>query len=245
MTIKPKRLDLCVMDMRGFSRAYAKEVILAGLVLVDGKAVTKPGSFVFGDNIQIMAPDMPYVSRGGQKLAKALEFFNIDLKGLVCLDAGASTGGFTDCMLKSGAAFVHAVDVGKGQMAGVLLDDPRVALYENTDIREFCPDTKVDFVACDLSFISLAKVLPSLANLVKPGGGLICLLKPQFETDGKFLNKRGIVKTKMAEEAKEAAFLSFTKGLKNSGFCLIGSIESPILGGGGNKEYLAYAKLEG
>ena len=236
-----KRLDLLVMEKRGFSRLYAREVIEAGLVLVKGKAALRPGRMVFdheADEIKILAHDMPYVSRGGYKLARALEAFDIYLSGLECLDAGASTGGFTDCMLKAGARLVWAVDVGREQMAPALKADPRVILHEGVDIRDFTLPKPVDFAACDVSFISAAKVLPSLKGLIKAGGGLVCLVKPQFETGGRLSSKRGVVRD---EKTREAALSSFLAALESNGFSLAGTTESPITGRDGNVEYLTYA----
>lgn len=237
-----KRLDLCVMELRGFSRAYAHEVIAAGLVSVDGRAVLKPGMMTSLESVKILAPDMPYVSRGGLKLAAALEYFGIRLEGLVCLDVGASTGGFTDCMLKAGARQVYAVDVGHGQLADALRKDPRVTSHENTDIRDFALPAPADFAACDLSFISLGKVLPAIGRLVAPGGGLICLIKPQFETGGRHLSKRGVVRDKAA---RALAVARIEGVIQDNGFELVGTVESPLTGRDGNVEYLAYGDRKG
>jgi len=226
------------MEKRGFSRTYAREVIEAGLVLVNGSAATRPGSLAFTDDIEVLAADMPYVSRGGYKLAGALETFGINVNGLVCLDVGASTGGFTDCMLKAGARMVYAVDAGRGQMADALLDDPRVVRFEGVDVRGLALPAPVDFVSCDVSFISACKVIPSINLLLKPGGGFVCLIKPQFETEGRYLNKKGIVKNK---SARESAVNTVHEALRGSGFFIKNTMESPVTGGDGNIEYLTYS----
>jgi len=235
-----QRLDICVIEKRGFSRTYAREAIEAGLVQVNGKTVTRPGNMVLCDTVTVLAPDMPYVSRGGYKLAAAFEAFDIDLSGLVCLDVGASTGGFTDCMLKQKARLVYAVDVGKEQFTQSLKDDCRVILYESVDVRNVNLPETVDFAACDVSFISVAKILPSLRELIKPGGGFVCLIKPQFETEGRHLNKKGVVKEK---SARKSAVQRVLTALRENGFAVNGVIESPITGRDGNVEFLAYSNV--
>jgi len=235
------------MDTRGFSRSYAQEVIEAGLVRVNGRVVTKPGAFVDAVDVSTSAPAMPFVSRGGLKLAHALDFFEIELSGLVCLDVGSSTGGFTDCMLQAGATTVYAVDNGVGQMNERLRGDSRVVLIEGTDIRDLALKDLAQsqfhapfaFATCDVSFISLTKVLPSLRPLIITGGELVCLIKPQFELSRQQLNKRGVV---TSESHRRVALESVLSALSSAGFSKILHTPSPICGGDGNREYLAYAK---
>jgi 23S rRNA (cytidine1920-2'-O)/16S rRNA (cytidine1409-2'-O)-methyltransferase len=230
------------MELRGFSRVYAREVIEAGLVMVNSKPELRPGRKVSGEAIDILAPDMPYVSRGGYKLAAAIEAFKIDLNGKDCLDAGASTGGFTDCMLQAGAKSVLAVDVGSEQLADKLRNDHRVISVERTDIRDLSIPEPLDFAAADLSFISLRIVIPALKGLIKPGGGLVCLIKPEFETGGMDINKRGVVKSKAS---RDAACKRVVDKLNECGFAVQGLIPSPITGRDGNEEYLVWSLESG
>ena len=240
----PKRLDVCVMEARGFSRTYAKEVIEAGQVRVRGRVVTKAGVFVDIADVEITAPDMPFVGRGGLKLAHALSAFCINLSGVECLDIGSSTGGFTDCMLKAGASQVYAVDVGKGQMVEAMRNDARVCLFEETDIRDPLLKEKLPpnilFVACDLSFISIGKVLASIRELIADGGELVCLIKPQFETQRRHLNKRGVV---ASEKHRSSALENALESFRQNGYIIVAQTESPITGGDGNVEYLIHAKI--
>ena len=221
------------------SREKAKDRILNGDVKVNGKPVNKPGAPVDeSDIVELGGEDMPYVSRGGLKLEKAVREFGIRLEGFTCVDAGASTGGFTDCMLKEGAAKVYAVDVGTDQLHESLRSDPRVVSLEKTDIRTLSPDTfggAVDFLAADLSFISLSKAFPVFLPLLKDGGELVCLIKPQFEAGRDAVGKNGIVKDRKAHRnvLKEVTGLAF-----GMGFSLTGLTFSPIRGRGGNIEYL-------
>jgi 23S rRNA (cytidine1920-2'-O)/16S rRNA (cytidine1409-2'-O)-methyltransferase len=234
-----KRLDLRVMELRGFSRAYAKEVIKAGLVLVSGRAETRPGALVFSENVLVTAPDMPYVSRGGYKLESALKSFGIVVSGFTCLDIGASTGGFTDCLLKSGAAKVYAADVGHGQLAEPLRGDPRVVGMDGVHAKDLVLPEAVDFIVCDVSFISVRKIIPYVKPLLKQGGGFVCLVKPQFETERRYIGKRGVVKDK---KIHAMAVASARAALLENGFGSINIMESPITGGDGNVEYIIYAK---
>jgi len=237
-----KRLDIMVSNTLDVSRKYAKEVISAGKCAVDGKIVTKPGAkFSINADIHVDAEKMPYVSRGGQKLAAALEKFDINLQGQLCLDIGASTGGFTDCMLAHGAKQVIALDNGTGQLSPILAQDARVISMENADIRAisaadlpFAPQ----FISCDVSFISLEKIIPSIASLSPANCRAVFLLKPQFECGRGEINKKGVVKN---IKAHDAAVKRVSLCLANHGFAVIGVTQSPITGQNGNIEYLIYA----
>ena len=220
-------------------RARARQRILAGDVSVGGKTVTKPGTMIAEDAAIVLdGGEDRYVGRGGFKLEKALTQFGITLEGLTCIDAGASTGGFTDCMLQNGAALVYAIDVGTAQLAESLREDPRVVSMEQTDIRNMTggelPE-QADFLAADLSFISLTKVLPAFAALVKEGGRIVCLIKPQFEAGREHIGKNGIVKDKRVHRN---VIVSVTGAAAEQGFACDGITYSPIQGGSGNTEYL-------
>jgi len=231
-----KRLDLIVAEKTG-ARTYAKELIVKGLVEVNGKICEKPGAAVGeDDDVVINAEKMKYVSRGGYKLEAAIEFFGIPLTGAVCGDIGASTGGFADCMLQHNAAKVYCVDVGKNQLAEPLKNDERIISIENTDVREVKLPEKLDFSAVDVSFISVTKIAGNVIAMLKENGCAVWLIKPQFEV-GKGNTSKGIVKNaKLREKAVEAV----VGHLKNNGLIIKGIIESPITGGDGNIEYLAY-----
>lgn len=238
------RLDVYLTE-KGIcrSRSAAQQLINLGGVIVNGKTAVKNSlEIADSDAVEIAELMLPkYVGRGGQKLEKALELWSIDLGGKTCLDIGSSTGGFTDCMLQSGAARVWAVDVGSAQLAEKLKGDPRVVSLEQTDIRDFVfPDgTSADFVGADVSFISLKLILPHIYRLLKSGGAAVVLIKPQFEAGKSALNKKGIVKS-------EAARLKCVSEIKNfaeqCGFTIIGMEKSPITGGDGNIEYLLALK---
>lgn len=243
--INKLRLDRLLVD-RGLveSRERGHALILAGQVLVNGQKVDKAGALVPEDaEIRILGEQMPYVSRGGLKLEAALKEFNVSVEGKTALDVGASTGGFTDCLLQQGAKKVYAVDVGYGQMAWKLRQDPRVALIERTNIREM--DAKlipepVDISVIDVSFISLEKVIPSILQFLKPDAGIIALIKPQFEVGKGQVGKGGIVRD---EEARRAAVERVESFFRDLGFEVKGVIQSPITGQDGNVEYLIYAVL--
>ena len=248
------RLDLIIAQRLGVSREEARDIILCGQVLVDGIAYTKPGRKL-GDSgaIEILSENghvdgvREYVSRGGYKLAAAFSAFKIDVNGLVCLDVGASTGGFTDCLLKNGAAKVYAVENGSNQLVPGLLDNPRVVSLENTDIRNVEPDwfaEIIKFAVVDVSFISLTRVLEPICRVLALDAALVCLIKPQFEVGQKFLNKRGIVRDVNACNRAVQNILDFAGavGLKS-----IGVVPVPPSGLKGqvplkdkNQEYLAY-----
>lgn len=234
---------------RGFfqSREKAKSSIMAGVVFVNDKKEDKPGVKVDVDSIITIKENVhPYVSRGGLKLEKAIRVFNIDLKDKTAIDVGASTGGFTDCMLKNGAKKVFAVDVGYGQLAWELRNDERVVCMERTNIRYVKPEDigiLADFSSIDVSFISLKKVIPVVINLLKDDGELLCLIKPQFEAGREKVGKHGVVRDKKVHEevVKDIITFSLKEGLKIRGLDF-----SPIKGPEGNIEYLVYlSKKEG
>ena len=193
-----RRLDVLVSEHLGVSREYAKEVIESGKCKVDGKIIIKSGVKLPSDICLVIDAIKPqYVSRGGKKLAKAIKVFNLNLQGVLCMDIGASTGGFTDCMLQNGAKSVIAIENGKAQLHPSLLSDPRVISLENTDIRDICPlqlPYLPQFIAVDLSFISLSLVVPKLSELLRPSGYAVLLIKPQFEVGKTGVGRRGIVR---------------------------------------------------
>ncbi|RMG04248.1 MAG: TlyA family RNA methyltransferase [Nitrospirae bacterium] len=220
------------------SRERASALIMEGKVLVDGIPVKKSGMQVdVSAEIRLRGEDIPYVSRGGLKIDAALKHFRIDLEGKVALDVGASTGGFTDCMLQRGASKVYALDVGYGQIAWKLRNDPRVVVIERTNIRHMPEGTipeKVDFVTIDVSFISILKVIPHLEGLVKPGGMILSLIKPQFEAGKGEVDKGGVIRD--AEKRKRIVSTVLEK-LKESGYIVSEPFESPVAGQKGNVEY--------
>ncbi|AWM87809.1 TlyA family RNA methyltransferase [Microvirga sp. 17 mud 1-3] len=233
-----KRADVVLVE-RGFftSRARAQEAIAAGLVTVDGERLRKPSDLVPAEAVIVAEQPHPYVSRGGVKLAAALDIFAIDPKGLVCLDIGASTGGFTDVLLKRGAAHVYAVDVGHGQLHPSLAQDERVTSLEGTDARALTPalvPQPADLLVSDVSFISLKLVLPPAIALLKPEATLAVLVKPQFEA-GRDRVKKGIVRDAEVHRAVCEDMRDFVAGL---GFTVMGIVPSPIEGGDGNREFL-------
>lgn len=238
------RLDKILVD-RGIapSRERAQAFVMEGRVFVDGIAVTKAGSMIDADaNIELKGEDIPYVSRGGLKLEAAIKHFNISLKDKIAMDVGSSTGGFTDCMLQNGAKKIYCIDVGYGQLAWKLRQDPRVVLIEKTNIRylqrEKIPD-EIDIATIDVSFISLEKVVPNIQRFLKESGEIIALIKPQFEVGKGEVNKGGIVK----DEAKRLRAVNYVKeSLESLGLKTIGIIPSPIPGQKGNIEYLIYMK---
>lgn len=237
-----ERIDQLLVK-RGFfdSREKAQKNIMAGLVFVNNKRVDKPGEKVsIQSNIEVKGEAIPYVSRGGLKLEKAIDEFSIDLKNKTAMDVGASTGGFTDCMLKNGAKKVYAVDVGYGQLAWELRTDPRVVCMERTNIRYVKPediDTKIDFASIDVSFISLKLVLPVVKQLLNPFGEIVCLIKPQFEAGREKVGKKGVVRDAAVHKEVITKILDFAIGI---GFKIKGLTFSPIKGPEGNIEYLAY-----
>ncbi len=242
MKATKKRLDVLLVE-RGLaqSRERAQALILAGEVLVDGKRVTKAGSSIPVDcAIEITGKDIPYVSRGGVKLEAALRDFNIDVTGLTCLDVGASTGGFTDCLLKHGAKHVTAVDVGYGQFDWTLRSDPRVKVIERTNIRhlhEGALPSPVDLVCIDVSFISLKIVVPVVLKFMKQPGHMICLVKPQFEVGKGMVGKGGVVRDPALHKA---VIEDLTEAFQGLNLRVLGVTPSPILGPKGNQEFLMH-----
>jgi 23S rRNA (cytidine1920-2'-O)/16S rRNA (cytidine1409-2'-O)-methyltransferase len=236
------RLDRLLVE-RGLaeSREKAQALIMAGEVLLDGQKASKPGQPV-GDAaaIEVLARP-PYVSRGGRKLAGALEQFAIAVAGKVCLDIGSSTGGFTDALLQAGARRVHAVDVGAGQLAWSLRTDPRVAVHEGINARalQFADiGEAVDLLTCDVSFISVTLILPAAVPLLQPSGQMVILIKPQFEVGKGQVGKGGIVRD---PQLHQAACDRVDGAVREFGF-ETSIMESPILGAEGNKEFLLYAR---
>ncbi|MDD5287458.1 MAG: TlyA family RNA methyltransferase [Desulfuromonadaceae bacterium] len=240
-----KRLDkLMVERALASSRERAQALIMAGQVVVGDHTVDKAGQQVPVDSdIRIKGELLPYVSRGGLKLRRALDEFAVDVTSLVAIDVGASTGGFTDCLLQAGAARVFAVDVGYGQLAWKLQQDPRVVSLEKTNIRYLTKEQigeLTDLAVIDASFISLAKVLPATVRIVKPGGRIIALIKPQFEVGKGEVGKGGIVRDSAAHERVVDAVrqTACEMGLLVAGLC-----ESPITGADGNREFLILLQL--
>jgi 23S rRNA (cytidine1920-2'-O)/16S rRNA (cytidine1409-2'-O)-methyltransferase len=247
------RLDKLLLE-RGLvpSRERAQAMIIAGKVLIDGQKIEKPGSAVCASSeIRLLGEGLKYVSRGGLKLERALEHWNINVRDRVCLDVGASTGGFTDCLLQHCAARVIAIDTGHGQIAFQLRQDARVRLLEKTNARYLKREQVgefVDLIAIDVSFISATLVLPAVLSAAFPeanngrGGGrdLIVLIKPQFEVGRRQVGKGGIVRD---PEAQQQAVKKVRDAVEEFAPVLVDIIESPILGAKGNKEFLLYAKF--
>ena len=237
-----KRLDILLVERGLFeSREKAKAIIMSGLVFVDGQRADKPGqSYNEECDIQLHGTGLQYVSRGGLKLEKALDTFHGDVTGKVCVDCGASTGGFTDCLLKRGAKKVYSVDVGYGQLAWSLRTDERVVVMERTNVRYITPDMFPDRPAVatiDVSFISLSLVLPAVRQVLEPDGEVFCLIKPQFEAGRDKVGKKGVVRDL---ETHVEVLESFIKNAESSGFFLEGLTYSPIRGPEGNIEYLGH-----
>ncbi|MBV8492536.1 MAG: TlyA family RNA methyltransferase [Alphaproteobacteria bacterium] len=229
------------------SRAKAQALILAGLVSAAGKRIDKPGTTLAENTeLTLAGRDHPWVSRGGVKLAFALDHFNIDPSGVLALDIGASTGGFTDVLLSRGAARVHAVDVGRGQLAWKLRQDPRVVVHEGTNARYLSrgeiPEP-VDFVTCDASFIGLATVLPASLALTAERAHLVALIKPQFEAGPGEVGKGGVVRDPAIHRAVRERIAGWLGA--QPGWHVAGIAESPITGPAGNREFLIYARREG
>lgn len=236
------RLDNAVVN-GGFaeSREKAKALIMSGIVYVNNQKSDKPGASVKPDDIiEVRGETLKYVSRGGLKLEKAVNSFSLSLKGAVCADIGASTGGFTDCMLQNGASKVYAIDVGYGQLAWKLRTDSRVVNLERTNFRyvteEQIPD-KLDFASVDVSFISLSHILPVMRNLLKENGRSVCLIKPQFEAGRENVGKKGVVRDRLVHIAVINKIIGL---LSENKFSLLGLDFSPIRGPEGNIEYLCY-----
>lgn len=238
-----QRLDTLVVQ-RGLveTRERAKQLILAGEVVVSGSAQVKPGHLISPDAEIVVKQPPRYVSRGGLKLEKALQVFQVEVRGRVAIDVGASTGGFTDCLLQHGTKFVYAVDVGHGQLAWKLRQDPRVCVIEGTNIRtidvnRFEPPIKIGVV--DVSFISLQKVLPVVTQIVDPTGDVLALVKPQFEAGREHVGKGGVVRDARVHLQVLHDLIQFIHGLNQS---VMGIAYSPIRGPAGNIEYLIWFK---
>ena len=242
--MKKQRLDQLLVD-KGLaqSRERAKITIMEGSVFVDGQRVDKPGTAVDPEkSVEVRGEQLAWVSRGGKKLEKALKVFPVDPAGCLCIDCGASTGGFTDVLLQNGAKKVYAVDVGYGQLAWKLRTDERVVNLERTNLRyvtrELIPET-LDLAVMDVSFISIRLVLPAVRELLKPDGEVICLIKPQFEAGREHVGKKGVVRDSAVHLAVLESFVAF---FPEAGFTLMGLDFSPIRGPEGNIEYLAWLK---
>lgn len=241
---KKQRLDVLLVE-KGLapSREKAKAIIMAGIVYVDGNKEDKAGTtFPVNAVIEIKGKTLPYVSRGGLKLEKAMQKFPITLSGKVCMDVGSSTGGFTDCMLQNGATKVYAIDVGHGQLAWKLRNDERVVCMEKTNIRYVVPediDELAAFSSIDVSFISLTKVLLPVKNLLTEDGQVVCLIKPQFEAGREKVGKKGVVRDPKVHLEVIQTVLQTAMDL---GFSILDLEYSPIKGPEGNIEYLVHLK---
>ncbi len=238
--MKKKRLDLILVEKGLFSsRRRAQAMIMAGKVLVDHQPVEKSGTLINTEaDIIIKGDDIPYVSRGGLKLEKALKIFDIDVNGSICLDVGASTGGFSDCLLQHGAERVFSVDVGYGQFSWQLRKDPRVVVIERTNIRHMSVDVvpvKVDMVTIDVSFISLKIVVPAVFKFIHRNSTILALIKPQFEVGKGKVGKGGVVKN---QDLHDEVITELKDFFSENGLICSAAIPSPILGPKGNKEFL-------
>lgn len=237
---KKERLDLLVQHRYPhLSRTHIQSLIMQGKVIVDGALITKAGTLIFPEALIQVDESIPkYVCRAGFKLEKALDFFNCSVVGLIALDAGLSTGGFTDCLLQHGAKKVYGVDVGYGQVHEKIKNDSRVSVMERTNLRNLTTVGElVDIITLDLSFISVLKVMDAVIALLKPEGMLIVLIKPQFEAERKDVKKGGIVKDPVVHERVKEKII---QGISAYGFVCKGVTESPIHGTMGNKEFLAF-----
>ena len=241
-----KRLDVLLTE-QGFadSRSKAQAIIMSGLVYVDGQKADKPGiSYAETAAIEVRGAACPYVSRGGLKLEKALRDFGVKPEGYVCSDSGASTGGFTDCLLQQGAKKVFAIDVGYGQLDWKIRSDPRVVVMERTNIRYVTPEQlgePLDLSVVDVSFISLKIVLPAIKQLLKENGQVLCLIKPQFEAGKEKVGKKGVVRDKATHVEVLNCFVQLADSL---GFHILGLTFSPVKGPEGNIEFLGHLTLE-
>ena len=242
-TAKKTRLDKLLFE-KGLveSREKAKAVILQGNVLVNAIVVDKAGALVRSDVTVTVKDRMPYVSRGGLKLEHAIKHFSVDVKGKIAMDVGASTGGFTDCLLKHDAAKVYAIDVGYGQFSWILRTDEKVVLLEKTNIRHLDNDLvfdRIEIATIDVSFISLLKVIPKVLEFLKPSGEIIALIKPQFEAGRKDVGKGGVIR----DEKKRLEIVERIKSeTEKLGLFVLGVTKSPIKGPKGNEEFLIYLK---
>ncbi|MCR4584129.1 MAG: TlyA family RNA methyltransferase [Lachnospiraceae bacterium] len=238
-----ERLDVILVE-QGYteSREKAKRLIMAGQVFVNSQREDKPGSTfeTEGLKLEVRGDELPYVSRGGLKLERALKIWPIDVNGATCMDIGSSTGGFTDCMLQNGALKVYAIDSGTNQLAWKLRSDPRVVCMEKTNFRYVTGEDiaeQSDFAGADVSFISLSKILPQAYPLLKDGGHMVCLIKPQFEAGREFVGKKGVVRDKKVHMRVIEDVCGYAT---ECGFDILGLDHSPIRGPEGNIEYLLY-----
>ena len=241
-----KRLDVLLVE-RGFAetRTKAQAIIMSGLVYVAGQKADKPGmSFDETCELEVRGATCPYVSRGGLKLEKALRDFGVKPEGYVCSDSGASTGGFTDCLLQQGARKVFAIDVGYGQLDWKIRSDPRVVVMERTNVRYVTPEQlgePLDLSVVDVSFISLRIVLPVIRTFLKPTGQVVCLIKPQFEAGKDKVGKKGVVREPETHKEVLDNFVALTQEI---GFKILGLTFSPVKGPEGNIEFLAHLSLD-
>lgn len=241
-----KRLDVLLVE-KGFAetRTKAQAIIMSGLVYVDDQKADKPGiSYEETVNIEVRNGGCPYVSRGGLKLEKALRDFGVDPTGFVCSDSGASTGGFTDCLLQQGASKVFAIDVGYGQLDWKIRSDPRVVVMERTNVRYVTPEDlgePLDLSVIDVSFISLRIVLPVIKTFLKPTGQVLCLIKPQFEAGKEKVGKKGVVRDPAIHKEVLDDFVALTRQI---GLTILGLTFSPVKGPEGNIEFLAHLTLD-
>ena len=240
-----KRLDVLLTE-QGYAenRTKAQAIIMSGIVYADGQKADKPGT-AYEDtvSIEVRGGACPYVSRGGLKLEKALRDFGVKPEGFVCSDSGASTGGFTDCLLQQGARKVFAIDVGYGQLDWKIRSDPRVVVMEKTNIRYVTPEQlgePLDLSVVDVSFISLKIVLPAIRALLKPTGQVLCLIKPQFEAGREKVGKKGVVREKSTHVEVLQGFVELADSL---GFHILGLTYSPVKGPEGNIEFLGHLSL--
>ena len=241
-----KRLDVLLTE-QGYaeSRSKAQAIIMSGLVYVDGQKADKPGiSYEESVSLEVRGAACPYVSRGGLKLEKALRDFGVKPEGFVCSDSGASTGGFTDCLLQQGASKVFAIDVGYGQLDWKIRSDPRVVVMERTNIRYVTQEQlgePLDLSVVDVSFISLKIVLPAIKALLKPTGQVLCLIKPQFEAGKEKVGKKGVVRDPAIHKEVLDDFVALAQELN---FKILGLTFSPVKGPEGNIEFLAHLSLD-
>ena len=245
MKIK-KRLDVLLTEQgHADTRTKAQAIIMSGLVYVNGQRADKPGvSYEETVNIEVRTGGCPYVSRGGLKLEKALRDFGVKLEGYVCSDSGASTGGFTDCLLQQGAKKVFAIDVGYGQLDWKIRSDPRVVVMERTNVRYVTPEQlgePLDLSVVDVSFISLKIVLPVIKTFLKPEGQVLCLIKPQFEAGKEKVGKKGVVRDPKTHVEVLDDFVALADSL---GFTILGLTFSPVKGPEGNIEFLGHLTLD-
>jgi 23S rRNA (cytidine1920-2'-O)/16S rRNA (cytidine1409-2'-O)-methyltransferase len=243
--VAKRRADQLLVDQGlAESRAKAQALIIAGLVSADGHRIDKPGTGLPEETpLALAGRDHPWVSRGGVKLAFALDHFGIDISGATALDIGASTGGFTDVLLTRGAARVHTVDVGRGQLAWKLRQDPRVIVHEGVNARYLTAadiSDPIDIITCDASFIGLATVLPAALTLAKPTALLVALIKPQFEAGPRAVGKGGVVRDSAVHRAVCDAAVAWVAA--QPGWSVVGIAESPITGPAGNREFLLFAR---